>query len=59
MFFSAVALVAVLKMRESASRPLPGSVPVVSSRDEAAVLVKGQDTNERIDTATMLLTPVK
>jgi len=57
MFFSAVALVAVLKMRESASRPLLGSVPVVSSRDEAAALVRDQDTNERIDTATMLLIP--
>ncbi|MBT2515704.1 MFS transporter [Arthrobacter sp. ISL-30] len=58
MFFSAVALIALLKMRESASRPLPGSVPVVSSRDEAATLVKGQDTDERIDTTAMLLTPV-
>jgi MHS family proline/betaine transporter-like MFS transporter len=57
MFFSAVALVAVLKMRESASRPLLGSVPVVSSRDEAAELVRDQDNNERIDTATMLLIP--
>lgn len=45
MFFSAVALLAVLKMRESAARPLLGSVPMVSSRDEAAALVKGQDTN--------------
>jgi MHS family proline/betaine transporter-like MFS transporter len=44
-------------MRESASRPLLGSVPVVSSRDEAAALVRDQDTNERIDTATMLLIP--
>jgi MHS family proline/betaine transporter-like MFS transporter len=57
MFFSAVALVALLKMRESASRPLLGSVPVVSSHDEAAVLVEGQDTNDRLDTRTMLLTP--
>ena len=44
MFFSAVALVALLKMRESASRPLLGSVPVVSSHDEAVMLVEGQDT---------------
>ncbi|MFC7847735.1 MFS transporter [Arthrobacter sp. NPDC057388] len=57
MFFSAVALVALLKMRESAARPLLGSVPVVSSHDEAAVLVEGQDTNERLDTRTMLLSP--
>lgn len=57
MFFSAVALVALLKMRESASRPLLGSVPVVSSHDEAAMLVEGQDANERLDTGTMLLMP--
>ncbi|MFF1831975.1 MFS transporter [Paenarthrobacter sp. NPDC058040] len=56
MFFSAVALVAVVKMRESAARPLLGSVPVVSSSDEAEALVKDQDNNERLDTATMLLT---
>ena len=58
MFFSAVALFAVLKMRESAARPLLGSVPVVTSLDEAAALVKDQGTDERIDTATMLLTPM-
>jgi MHS family proline/betaine transporter-like MFS transporter len=57
MFFSAVALVAVTKMRESAARPLLGSVPVVTSREEATALVQGQDSNERLDTATMLLTP--
>ncbi|WP_311214709.1 MULTISPECIES: MFS transporter [unclassified Arthrobacter] len=57
MFFSAVALVALSKLRESASRPLLGSVPVVTSREEAAALVSGQDNNERLDTATMLLTP--
>jgi MHS family proline/betaine transporter-like MFS transporter len=55
MFFSAVALVAVLKMRETAARPLLGSVPVVYSREEAAALVKGQDTNEHLDTSTMML----
>lgn len=58
MFFSAVALAALSKMRESASRPLLGSVPVVSSHEEATALVKGQDNNELLDTATMLLTPV-
>jgi MHS family proline/betaine transporter-like MFS transporter len=57
MFFSLVALFALLKMRESASRPLLGSVPVVASREEADELVARQDTDERIDTATMLLTP--
>lgn len=59
MFFSVVALLALMKMRESASRPLLGSVPVVSSRDEAAALVEGQDADKRIDTATMMLTPAR
>lgn len=59
MFFSAVALVALVKMRESASRPLLGSVPLVSSHDEAVRLVEGQDTNERLDTSTMLLSSVR
>ena len=58
MFFSAVALLALAKMRESAARPLLGSVPVVTSREEAAELAKGQDSDERIDTSTMLLTPM-
>jgi len=58
MFFSVIALLAVLKMRESASRPLLGSLPVVSSGKEAEALAEGQDTDERIDTATMLLTPM-
>jgi MHS family proline/betaine transporter-like MFS transporter len=55
MFFSVVALVAVVKMRETAARPLLGSVPVVSSADEAAALAQGQDGNELLDTSTMLL----
>ena len=54
-FFSVIALIALLKMRETASRPLYGSVPVVSTRDEAAALVQRQDTDERLDTATMPL----
>ncbi|WP_258348866.1 MFS transporter [Saccharopolyspora gregorii] len=57
MFFSAIALVAVLFMRESAARPLLGSVPVVASAAEARELVEGQDENERLDTSTMLLAP--
>lgn len=55
MFFSVVALIALLKMRESAFRPLLGSVPVVTSYEEAAALVNGQDTDEHIDTSTMML----
>ncbi|GAA1791159.1 MFS transporter [Pseudarthrobacter sulfonivorans] len=58
MFFSAVALFALTKMRESAARPLLGSVPVVSSTEEAALLVRDQDANPHIDTSTMLLTPL-
>ncbi|WP_235835470.1 MULTISPECIES: MFS transporter [Arthrobacter] len=58
MFFSAVALLALTRMRESASRPLLGSVPVVFSREEAEALAEGQDSNERLDTSTMLLVPL-
>lgn len=47
MFFSAVAF--------RAARPLLGSVPVVTSVEEAAQLAKGQDAYERINTATTLL----
>jgi MHS family proline/betaine transporter-like MFS transporter len=57
MFFSVVALLALLKLRESASRPLLGSVPVVSNHGEAVALAEGQDTNEHLDTSTMLLVP--
>ncbi|WP_375294436.1 MFS transporter [Microbacterium sp.] len=56
MFFGAVAGVAVLTMRESARRPLLGSVPTVETRAEAAELVAGQDENPLIDTRTMPLT---
>lgn len=57
MFFSAVAIVAAICMRESAARPLLGSVPVVASREEARRLVKSQDTDEAIDLSTMILMP--
>lgn len=55
MFFSALALIAIWKMRESARRPLLGSVPVVESREEAEALVAGQDLNPELDTRTMPL----
>lgn len=58
MFFSAIAIVAALCMREPAGRPLLGSAPVVSSSEEARELVDGQDTDERLDTSTMLLAPL-
>lgn len=55
MFFSVLALIALVFMRETAARPLLGSVPVVESREEAEALVRGQHDDERIDTNTMLL----
>lgn len=58
MFFSGLALVAIWRMRESAARPLLGSVPVVETREEAEALVAGQDSNTEIDTRTMPLRTV-
>ncbi|WP_031470238.1 MFS transporter [Sciscionella sediminilitoris] len=58
MFFAVLALVAALCMRETAARPLLGSVPVVSSAEEAQLLVRNQDTDERLDTSTMILAPI-
>ncbi len=55
MFFSAVALLVTFKLRETASRPLLGSVPVVRSMEEAGALASGQDSNEHLDTSTMML----
>ena len=55
MFFSAVALIGIWKMREPAGRPLIGSVPVVESQEEAEALVAGQDRNPNLDTSTMPL----
>ncbi|WP_319021995.1 MFS transporter [Brevibacterium sp. FME17] len=53
MFFSLLALVAVFFMKESARRPLIGSVPVVDNADEAQELVEDQDSNALIDTSIM------
>ena len=55
MFFAAFAAVAVLFIPESASRPLLGSVPVVTSREEAEELVAGHVLNPHINTETMPL----
>ncbi|WP_141361746.1 MFS transporter [Glutamicibacter uratoxydans] len=55
MFFSVVALVATFKLRETAARPLLGSVPVVRSKEEAEALANGQDSNEHLDTSMMML----
>lgn len=53
MFFALLALVALFFMKESARRPLVGSVPVVESADEAEALVRDQDRDENLDTSTM------
>lgn len=53
MFFALLALVAAFFMKETARRPLIGSVPVVDDRSEAKELVAGQDSNELIDTTLM------
>lgn len=55
MFFAALGLVALLSMRETAQRPLIGSVPTVETPGEAAALVERQDDDPLIDTSTMPL----
>ncbi len=55
MFFSLLAGVALLSMRETAQRPLLGSVPTVETQEEAIDLVEHQDANPHIDTSTMPL----
>lgn len=46
---SAVGAVAVYFIRETAGRPLLGSMPSVDSLEEAHELVAGQDANENLD----------
>ncbi|TDT34245.1 MFS transporter [Naumannella halotolerans] len=53
MFFALLGGVALLTMRESANRPLIGSVPTVETREEAEQLCQEQDDNPLIDTSTM------
>ncbi|MCP3424701.1 MFS transporter [Rothia sp. AR01] len=53
MFFSLVAIVALFFMKESAGRPLLGSVPVVETREEAERLAREQHHDEKVDTSTM------
>ncbi|GEK79001.1 MFS transporter [Agrococcus baldri] len=55
MFFGIVGGLAVLGMRETAKRPLVGSVPTVETREEAVALVRGQDGNPYLDTSSMPL----
>ncbi len=56
MFFAALGLVALLAMRETAKRPLLGSMPTVETPAEAEALVERQDSDPLIDTSTMPLT---
>ncbi|WP_396644065.1 MFS transporter [Microbacterium sp.] len=55
MFFAALGLVALLAMRETARRPLLGSVPAVETPAEAQAVVARQDEDPLIDTSTMPL----
>ncbi|MCY0904131.1 MFS transporter [Arthrobacter sp. H14-L1] len=53
MVTSAVGAVAIFFLKESAGRPLPGSMPSVASVEEAHALVAGQDENPDLDLAEM------
>ncbi|MCD7100950.1 MFS transporter [Pseudoclavibacter sp. 13-3] len=55
MFFGLLGGVAMLCMRETAKRPLLGSMPTVESEAEARRLVRDQTENPYIDTSTMPL----
>ena len=55
MVFSIIALAATFFLKETAGRPLVGSVPVVESQEEAEHLAETQDYNENLDTSTMPL----
>lgn len=55
MFFSAMGGIALLSMRETAKRPLLGSVPTVETVAEAEAIVERQDEDPYIDTSTMPL----
>ena len=58
MFFSLIAFVAVLFMKESAHKPLLGSFPTVSSHEEAVELARTQDDNPNLDPETMPISAV-
>ncbi|MCC3289984.1 MFS transporter [Arthrobacter sp. zg-Y1110] len=49
MFTSVAGAIAVGVMKESANRPMPGSMPSVDTHAEARELVAGQDENPRLD----------
>lgn len=58
MGLSAVGAVGVWFVKESAGRPLPGSMPSVASHAEARQLVATQDDNPRLDLTEMPLEQV-
>jgi MHS family proline/betaine transporter-like MFS transporter len=58
MAFAVVGAVTVGFVRESAGRPLPGSMPSVDTEAEAAELVATQEQNPRIDLAELPFDPV-
>ncbi|MEV8270567.1 MFS transporter [Microbacterium oleivorans] len=53
MFFALLGGIALLSMKETAKRPLLGSVPTVETREEAVEVVERQDDDPLIDTSTM------
>ena len=46
---SGAAFIALFKLRETARRPLPGSMPSVASQEEAVELVETQEDNPDLD----------
>ncbi|MCR2812635.1 MFS transporter [Microbacterium sp. zg.Y1090] len=59
MFFALLGGIAMLTMKETAQRPLLGSVPAVETLAEAAAVVERQDDDPLIDTSTMPLPIVR
>ena len=56
--FAVVGAAAAFGLRESAKRPLPGSMPAVTSEAEAAELVATQEENELIDLDQLPFGPI-
>ncbi|KFI40728.1 putative proline-betaine transporter [Bifidobacterium actinocoloniiforme DSM 22766] len=54
MFTSACGLVTVLFLKESARKPMPGTLPTVSSQQEARDLVATQDKNPDLDVKAII-----
>jgi MHS family proline/betaine transporter-like MFS transporter len=53
MLTSFIGGISIFWLKESANRPLPGSMPSVESDEEARELVAGQDDNPLLDTDEM------